>query len=319
MKYTFRNDGARVFPEMVHVDLTTACNYRCIHCPQGDREGWKDPRPLFMKKGHFQAVAREVSDHRAILRITCSGEPCLHPDVKEFLEFLAASDIPVVTITTNGSLWDEGLTEIVLQPSSVKWVVDFSLDALFRETYAHIRRGGDYACVLKNVLNLIETRNRLKADHLYVMVNAIDQPEARQEIPLFRRFWEGLADRVIVRRYVNAVGLVGKLSGPVDEPPPERWPCSLLWRRMVVNSKGQFMFCVDDWNGASSLQGKTVDQVSIARVWQAPEYEALRRDHAARRFSHPLCARCDANWVGLSWDYDYRTALEALFRQGQSR
>ncbi len=318
MNYSFRNAKAVRFPEMVHVDISTVCNYRCIHCPHGDPARWVDAAPHLMNQDHFYRVVDETSRHGGILRITTDGEPLLHPHAKEFLRYVLKSDLFAATLTTNGSIWDQELMDIVMQPSRVKFVVDVSLDAYRKETYGKIRRGGDFARVLGHLFTIIATRNRLKADHLYLMVNAIDQPAARGEMADFKNFWEQFADRVIIRKYVDVVGLVGTVSGPVAAPPPERWPCVLLWSRIMVNSHGALRFCIDDWNNRSVFPGRSIDDTSIEDMWRSPEYENLRQRHLEQDFSHELCAACTSNWVGLRWDYDYKVALDALFAHGQN-
>lgn len=302
---------------MVHVDITTICNYRCIHCPQGDPEKWTNNKPVMMKEDHFYKVVDETSAHGAILRITTDGEPLLHPKIKEFLSYALNSNIYAVTLTTNGSLFDEEITKLVAQPSKVKLAVDFSVDAFFRESYEKIRQSGKYVLVLRNIFGLIEARNRLRANHLYVMVNAIDQEESRGEIELFKSFWSEITDRVIIRKYLDVKGLVGGLSGPMSSPPPERWPCVLLWSRIMITPEGEIRFCIDDWNNETVFPEITIDNTSIAEVWKCPKYEKLRKAHLDGSYGHKACVTC-RNWEGLRWDYDYSVALASLFSDGQN-
>ncbi len=316
MEYTFRNKKAQDFPEMVHVDISTVCNFKCIHCPQGDPEKWADSSRTMMKKESFHKIVDEASSHNVTLRITTDGEPFLHPDIEEFLSYTLNSDLYAATITTNGSLLKPELINLIMKPSKVRFVIDFSIDAIYRKTYEEIRRGGNYLAVLKNIFSLVEARNRKKANHVYVMVNAIQQPNiSNEEIQIFKTFWEQIVDRVIIRKYVDVHGLVGKLSGSMASSPPERWPCVLLWSRIMINPKGEIRFCIDDWNNESVFTGKTIDNTNIAEIWQSSEYQCLREDHLDRRFSHKFCRTC-RNWEGLRWDYDYRTALDALFSEG---
>ncbi|MBI2265567.1 MAG: radical SAM protein [Armatimonadetes bacterium] len=313
MKYTFRNEKARLFPEMVHIEICTKCNYKCIHCPQGDPEGWIKREAVLMKKEHFCKVVDEVSRHRGILRMTTNGEPLLHPDIREFLNHVRSSNLYAATLTTNGALWNDEMIGLVVRPSNVKLVLDFSLDGLYKGTYEKIRRARNYVTVLKNILSLTELRNRRKAKHLHIMVNAIEQPSLpKEELDSFRKFWEPIVDRVIVRKYVDVRGLVGKLSGPMEAPPPERWPCVLLWTRIAVNPMGQIRFCIDDWNDDTVLGDYNIERHTIADVWKKPELEELRKFHLKGTFGHPACLEC-RNWEGLRWDYDYGVALRELF------
>lgn len=313
MKYTFKNDESEKFPEMVHIDISTVCNFKCIHCPQGNTDKWDDSSKLMMKKEHFFKVVDEVSANGGILRITTDGEPLLHPNIKEFLNYVLNSNLYAATITTNGSLWSQELIDILMQPSKVKFVIDFSLDALYRDTYEKIRTGGNYLDILNKIFTIVETRNKCKASNIYVMVNAIRQPSvASEEIAAFEHFWSQIVDRVILRKYVDIQGIVGKLSGEMERFSAERWPCSLLWSRIMVNPKGDIRFCIDDWNNDSVFVNKNIDNTSIAEVWQNDEYRQLRENHLKRDFSHKLCRNC-RNWEGLRWDYDYRVALQVLF------
>jgi len=313
MKYTYRNKKYQLFPELVHVDISTICNFKCIHCPQGNADNWKNSKNLINKK-HFYKIVDEVSSHNGILRMTTDGEPFLHPDIESFLSYVLHSDLYAATLTTNGSILKPEILKLFTKPSNVRFVIDFSLDAMYRNTFEGIRKGGSYIGILKNILSLVEARNSAQSANLFVMVNAIQQPSiSNDEIETFKTFWNQIVDKVIIRKYVNVHGLVGKLSGPMDDSAVKRWPCVLLWSRILINPKGEIRFCIDDWNNESVFSGKTIDNTTISDIWKGNEYQALRQDHLKGIFSHQLCSSC-RNWEGLRWDYDYKVALDALFK-----
>jgi uncharacterized Fe-S cluster-containing radical SAM superfamily protein len=301
---------------MVHVDISNVCNFRCIHCPQGNPDKWVDRKPSFMLKDHFFKIVDEVSRHRSLLRITSDGEPLIHPDIIEMLSYILDSDVYAGTITTNGSIMDQQVIDLLVRPSKIKFVIDFSLDAFYRRTYEKIRRGGNFITTLKNILKILDERNRQKASHLYILVNAIDQQTASQEIGLFNTFWEQLVDQVIIRKYVDVKGLVGNLSGAMACPPPKRWPCVLLWSRIMVNTRGELRFCIDDWNNETVFHEKNVDNTTIADIWRSDEYNIVRKDQLRGIFTHVACSSC-RNWEGLKWDYDYRVVLNSLLGKRQ--
>ncbi len=143
--------GAERFPLMVVISIIYPCNFGCPMCPYTDgnseirkfyreRGGDLFPRPL------WDSIAKEAGPHGAWLRLTGGGEPMLHPQMVEMIEFAKAEGARI-WLNTNGSMFGpsprsrEKLRRVIAAGTDL---IEFSMDAGNAEDYAQLRppRGG---------------------------------------------------------------------------------------------------------------------------------------------------------------------------------
>ncbi|HQO59091.1 MAG TPA: radical SAM/SPASM domain-containing protein [Candidatus Omnitrophota bacterium] len=292
------------FPPMVVVEITNVCNLQCIHCPfcYISKEPGYQPRhmawPLYTK------IVDEVAGHPGtIFRLLCDGEPLCHPRFIDMIRYAKTQGLSPVNFITNGLLMDGDRAAAVLE-ARVE-AVEFSLDALNKNTYERIRKGSDYETVMHHVNGFIRLRDTLKAP-TKIFVSIIDQPEAEAELDAFVAYWTPRVDRVITRAYTSIQGLVDPAKIKTD-PQIKRWPCPDLWRRSFINVDGFAEFCVEDWHDQSVVGD--INKTTLQAVWQGPDYERLRTLHRQRRFQDvSYCAGC-LDWQARDWHYDYFVAL----------
>lgn len=312
MNYGFASEAESSFPNMVHVDLINICNLGCIHCPQANiKEVVEGYKPNQLDFDIFTRIVDEVAANGSTLRITCDGEPFLYRHIGEAISYIKSSGIEFATLTTNGTLLDDKMIDLLLEPSDTRFVIDFSLDALYKETYDSIRRRGNYLAAYAAVMSLLKRRSEYP--NLRILVNIIDQDSvSAEELDAFQRFWRPLVDDVVVRTYVDIKGS-NEASRMKLSDEQERWPCSLLWNRIAISSFGRVRFCVDDWRELSAFKTFDLRHDTIAQIWQSKEYRHIRETHLDGEFdSIPICSMCH-DWFGLKWGYDYRTVMQRLF------
>ena len=89
----------RIPLQRIHIELTNVCDFNCRFCPKSQMT-----RPYgYMSAGLAKRLIAEIGDKRLCEKITfhVMGEPTLHPDFFEILDFARRQDIPV-GLTTNG-------------------------------------------------------------------------------------------------------------------------------------------------------------------------------------------------------------------------
>src|SRR5207247_543017 len=160
----------------------------------------------------------------------------IHPQFLDQVAYARARGVRPVNLTTNGLTLDNpaiengkrlpGKTILDRLVEHQIDVVDISLDAATRAKYEKIRVRSSYHRVWSNWHRLLYLREKLKAP-TKVMLSMIDQPEAHEEVDQFVKYWTPLVDRVIVRGYLENLGLTPpKPGGVVDQVNGEkRWPC----------------------------------------------------------------------------------------------
>ena len=111
-KYGLR-PGAEEFPLMVVISIIYPCNFGCPMCPYTDsnselrkfyheHEGDLLPVPLWQK------MADECGEYGAWMRCTGGGEPFLHPQMVEMVEYAKARAARGRPVTRSARRWTAG-------------------------------------------------------------------------------------------------------------------------------------------------------------------------------------------------------------------
>ncbi len=312
-KYGFSTEQASRFPQIVHVETTNVCNLKCIHCPQADPYALVPGyQPQNMTLETWTLVVDEVASYGHTLRITPDGEPLMVADWVAQVNYALKRGVKILTFNTNGLLLEKDKLEVLLQQTGTQIAIEVSLDALWSTTYKRIRVGSSYSRVLKNIFALKEEIVRRKLTNVKLMVSCVIQPELEDgEFDAFVKFWEPLVDKVITRRYVDTKGLTPR-KPEVQKQYDHRWPCSVLFTRLVVTYDGKIRFCPDDWEKKTTVGD--IHQEHLRGIWRGPVLEDIREKHLQGDFSHshPTCGHC-TDWSVIEWGNDYTKALNDLF------
>jgi MoaA/NifB/PqqE/SkfB family radical SAM enzyme len=291
------------FPSQILVDLTEVCNLRCTHCPH----------PEFKQSEHYAAryvdpelnakMVDEVKAHgqgiTQYIRYASNGEPLVHPNAYEMIEYAALNSGVYVTLTTNGTIMNERRTQRLL--NSNVHMIDISIDAYSPETYAKIRVGGNLNVTRSNVLNLISWIRESKTN-TKVVVSYVEQPQNQHETADFEAFWKDHgADYVVIRRLHSCSGAKTDLAEirRDNNSKTNRRPCLYPWERIVLNARGDLAFCPSDWVHGSFVADYR--QTTILQTWKGDFYRKLREAHLTNQYNaHPFCGQCP-DWASTSW------------------
>ena len=149
------NPGTLSYPlSQIYFYLTKGCNLHCRHCwisPKYQTEGNVYPSldlDLFRK-----IVGQAKSIGLKTVKLT-GGEPLLHPEIREILQFILKEDIRLV-METNGVLCT---TELADKMAACKEpFVSVSLDGANPETHEWVRGvEGCFEASLRGIKNLVE-------------------------------------------------------------------------------------------------------------------------------------------------------------------
>lgn len=308
-KYDFGGRLKAVFPSQIVVDLTERCNLACIHC--GHESFVKSE--CYSGKDMDEAVHKEIVSQAAYagtahpgalvyIRYTAQGEPLLHPRVFEFLRDVSQRAGTRVSLTTNGLLMDPKAAEDLL--ASGIDIVDFSIDAFSEESYARIRRNGQYVRVVENVKELIRKRNKARSP-LKIVTTFIEQPENIGESADFKKYWQDAGcDYVILRRLHSFGGFVGRIGRKLSLAlgNGQRRPCLYPWERLSISPAGHISFCPSSWTNDTHFAN--IQDTSIADAWTGAFMRELREAHLNNDFSCcPACGRCP-DWAQTRWPHE---------------
>ena len=68
----------------VYVEITNNCNLNCDFCPHNKREH------KFMKFDEFKTILNKLENHTKYLYFHILGEPLLHPNINEFIDYASS-------------------------------------------------------------------------------------------------------------------------------------------------------------------------------------------------------------------------------------
>jgi len=81
-------------------NLGKRCNYDCTYCPSSIHDNFSPHTDINI----LERTVDKLCELGKPLRISLTGgEPCVHPDIEDFLEYLRMKDIFWVNLTTNGT------------------------------------------------------------------------------------------------------------------------------------------------------------------------------------------------------------------------
>lgn len=158
------------YPEKLTIFLTNRCNYNCVMCSEG-KEGDID-KDIFDKLKPALPFVRDVT--------LLGGEPLLYKHVDEVLRLLGDYECRPAFIT-NGSLLDAGIAKTIVASSVER--VTVSIDAASPKTYAHIRRGGNFMRVVKNLATLAKEKAKARASRPRITLNFAAMRTNIDELP----------------------------------------------------------------------------------------------------------------------------------------
>lgn len=302
------------FPSQVIVDVTEVCNLECIHCPHLEFKKSRHYAARYLAPALNAKIVDEVKEHGAghtqYIRYSSEGEPLVHPNGYEMIEYAAQNSGVFVTLTTNGSIMSEKRTRRLLD--SGVHMIDISIDAMTPETYAKVRVKGDLNVTRANVLNLI-TWIRQSGSPTKVVVSFVEQALNQHEAEEFKSYWnEQGADNVVIRRLHSAAGAVVDVARIMrtEQAKEIRRPCVYPWERIVLNPRGYLAFCPADWTHGSTIADYR--DTTVAQTWQNSFYKQLRAAHLDNDFSnHGFCGQCP-DWKQTRWPEEGRSYADLV-------
>ncbi len=132
------------------MQLLRQCNYRCVHCSQaaphvGDQH--IEPLPVEIVKGRLDELCRSGLKR---VRFT-GGEPLLHPQLAEVVEYAKSLGVDT-SIVTNGSLLQAATRELIQAGLNSVWI---SLYGANRDAYAEVAKRSAPVGLLGNAIRTL--------------------------------------------------------------------------------------------------------------------------------------------------------------------
>ena len=268
-------------PHIFGLELTNNCNLECVQCFRK-----KMNKELgFMDVEVFRKLVDEISTYPiAFLRIIGRGEPSLHPELKQIMEYLKEKHIKV-EFCTNGVLFENySITEIL------NWnidLLDISVDGIDKESYNKIRKNGDYDRLKRNITLFYNTRNSFKKSTTKINIrNVIFTNFERNQIEEFRKKWLKISDLVIF----NKLTPISNSSLSFEKQTRCRgdifFSAYIRWDGRIAKCPHQGIYEEEEYIG-------DLHKEELKQIWSNPQLQVLRLLHYKQDFrSLPACTYC---------------------------
>jgi len=272
------------FPIYVLIEPVSACNLRCIMCFQIDDtfSGNKN----FMGKMDISLFKRIIDECKEggtkAITLASRGEPTLHPQLGEMLEYCSGKFLEL-KLNTNATRLTEKLSHQILKSDITDLV--FSVDSYSKEEYESIRIKGIFEDVLTNIKRFKEIKKQYPNSKCATRISGV-KVDDKQDPQKFKDFWQQYVDHVVM---VEMEQRWDTYNNPVDIAGTN--PCQYLWERMYVWYDGSCNPCDADYKSVLSVG--SVNNSSIKEIWNSPRYGQIREFHTKgqRNLCHP-CNRC---------------------------
>jgi radical SAM protein with 4Fe4S-binding SPASM domain len=282
------------FPELISLEIASACNLSCIHCPPHMKEFKNKVRKFgIMDMNLFYKLMDEIDEYgQRRIALHKDGEPLLHPQTEEILQRVKKNHNHIIYLTTNAHRLNESIIKSLLNNRID--IVNMSLGAASKEFYEKVR-GKDFDKVMNNIHAFLKRRDKAdwKPKVIMQIINLPEFSEMQTEIENFKKYWTN---------YDVEVQVWEKLTWGVydyKENGKRRYPCYSLWESFTVNSDGLVSACCMDWT-QQLITGDTNTQ-TIKEIWKGDKLKHLREMHIAGREKElPLCGTCNY------WDWQER-------------
>lgn len=103
--------------QLVWLEITQACNLRCIHCYEGEKH-IASSKQLTLDK--WKDIIDQLANAEVQRVVVIGGEPCTHKHINDILIYLADRNISTTLFTNGNLLSDELLDTIVSRDIEVK-------------------------------------------------------------------------------------------------------------------------------------------------------------------------------------------------------
>ena len=307
-------------PRRIILELTNACNFRCIMCGRNEA----DFKKRVLRDEWFDFFTPLLEDIEEVTLFGW-GEPTLHPGFADYLKVLADCGVRKYFVTNGSTI---GNIKETLFDRHVD-IMAVSVDGASAEENDRIRTGGNFDVIIRELRGLIEERERRGLDYPYVnfvftcMVSNIaqlpDMVRLAKDVGIeevkavyLTAFSEEMKKEILYNKqdivsdsFDKAVELARDLDILIKLPHIQgedpggsvsHKPCYVGWRDVFLGADGYFRPCQ-----STALTFCHISEVrDFEDVWNSDKYMAFRKAVNDEASMPEECRSCyqssHANW-----------------------
>ena len=288
-------------PISIAIEPTTSCNLRCPECPSGLRSF---TRPTGMLKADlFKSTIDELAKTLAYLTFYFQGEPYLHPQFLELVQYASSKGIYTAT-STNAHYLSEEMAKRTIESGLDRIII--SIDGTTQETYEAYRVGGKLDKVIEGARNIVRLKKELKSITPYVVFQFLVVKPNEQQIDAVHKLAKEIGvDHVALKTaqiydYKNGSDLIPTIDkysryqkgkdGTYSIKNELLSHCWKMWQSCVITWDGKVVPCCFD-KDAHYVMGDLTQQ-SFKEIWSSKNYNSFRDTILRSRDEIEMCRNC---------------------------
>jgi len=149
------------YPERIHVELTSKCNFKCIICRHGHEAYGED-----LNEYLCGILVNELIPHTTEIELQGTGESLLNPNFEKVFDASARNEYRRLNLITNASLLTDDLIKRFVK-SNMQLIV--SLDDSNKENFKLQRPNGNFDVVINNLYRVQAARKNANKAFSFVI------------------------------------------------------------------------------------------------------------------------------------------------------
>ena len=289
------------FPDVIRIEPTGKCNFKCIHCPTGT-----DPNNRsILKIDDFDFFVNQIVSVCGVPRVVVlyhGGEPLLNKNIYHFILKLKKIGVQKIVITTNASLLTRENAQRLIESGIDE--VKISLDGDSIDENDRIRVKGDFKECAKNIKVLLEESQKLNKNINVIISNVriLNKNELDSFISLksnnipppryLLKYFDNEKNMLTFRSIPTMVwpgfekfGEMFKVKGTEKKPTY----CSNLFETFTILTNGDVVVCCYDLRGEVILGN--IYQDNALDIWNNSKYTKIREDFK-KSIYNDFCSKC---------------------------
>jgi len=219
----------------------------------------------------FTGIIDDVYENHPQIKLYLSGEPLLHDNLFDMIEYASAKGCQT-EIHTNATLLTEEISKKLL--SSSLTFITFSFDGCSPEIYEQLRPPAKFEKVKSNIKQYLDLRRKGGDRGPHTTVEIIRMKDTSSQIQEFVAEWKiSGVDNVNITEYMMWLDSVNDRR--IESFPNHGYrPCGEPFNHGCILSDGTVVPCCMDVNGKMPLGNIT--ESSFREIWLGDEYRRLR-------------------------------------------
>ncbi len=280
-------------PPVIEITLTNMCNSRCIMCPPIVHSG-KD----IMSFELFKKICDESRNMGIEKMDITGGEPLLDNGIFEKVKYAKKIGFRYIHMFTNGSLLNEANSLDIIKSGVDSLTI--SIDSPIKEEYEAVRIGLKYDKLIQNVHRFWRLREEQKSSTPLIRINMVALIQNESSRKLFLKTFKPYGDIVEIIQSHNFGGTINDSLHfeSLKEHPKYRYPCHLMFSKLVVHADGTILKCGIDCDKRAHLGN--LNKQSIEEIWFSERFNNLRKKMLNYDFSElgcDICTHCQSWWI----------------------